>query len=581
VTALALATSIGIFVVYKFLNRSRPAAPASTEALQVLRTTKITFSPGLDQFPSLSPDGNSIAYSSDQNGSFEIYMKQLTPGAGEIQLTSDKQENSEPAWSPDGQRIAFYSKGRKGIWVMPALGGSAKQLTEFGSCPAWSRDGSMIAFQSGAPADIAASNSLPPSTIWVIPSQGGTPRQITKQGTPQGGHGNSSWSPDGKRIVFDARDFVGSSVWSVSVGGGELKKITTNGARPIYAPDGQYVYVFWWGGSSPGLTKIPLSPMGEPTGEPVEVGPRNSIAGWTISADGKRIAYSAITISSNLWSVSLSPGSGAAAGLPELFTHDTSLRNNLARFSPDGRKLALTRWRIGTSGDIWVADADGKNLTQLTTNPTTDNQPSWFPDSQRIAFLSDRNNNHLTLWSISLASGKEESLLDLGEGVEFAVLSPNGEQVAFNSKKSGTINVWTAPMGGGEAKQLTFDNELAGFPCWSPDGKFLAFELKRGDDNYLEVMPSEGGTPEQLVSDHGLSWPHDWSPDGDKIAFAGRRNGIWNIYWVSRSTKKLKQLTNYSTLKAFVRYPAWSPLGNRIVYEYAETTGNIWLMELK
>jgi len=228
-----------------------------------------------------------------------------------------------------------------------------------------------------------------------------------------------------------------------------------------------------------------------------------------------------------------------------------------------------------------VADADGKNLTQLTTNPTTDNQPNWFPDSQKIAFLSDRNNNHLTLWSISLATGKEEPLLDLGEGVEFAVLSPNGKQVAFNSKKSGTINVWTAPIGGGEAKQLTFDNEMAGFPCWSPDGKFLAFEVKRGEDNYLAVIPSDGGTPEQLVSDHGLSWPHDWSPGGDKIAFAGLRNGIWNIYWVSRATKEQKQLTHYSKLNAFARYPAWSPLGNQIVYEYAETTGNIWLMELK
>lgn len=581
VTVVVVAMIAGVFGLYKLVNRSR-SAPQASEKPQVLKTTQLTFSTALDQFPSLSPDGNSIAYCSNQSGSFEIYVKQLTPGGRDIQLTSDGQQNLEPAWSPDGQRIAFYSRGRGGIWVMLVFGGSAKQLTEFGSCPAWSRDSSMIAFQSGAPADIAASVSMPPSTIWVIPSQGGTPRQITKPGTPQGGHGDPSWSPDGKRIAFDARDFILSSAWSVSVGGGELKKIATNGVRPIYTPDGQYVYVSWWGGSSPGLLRIPLSPIGEPTGEPVEIGPRNFMPGLTISADGKRIAYSDIRVSSNLWSVSLSPGSGDAAGLPEPFTHDTSLRNNLARFSPDGRKLALTRWRIGTSGDIWVADADGKNLTQLTTNPTTDNQPNWFPDSQRIAFLSDRNNNHLTLWSISLATGKEEQLLDLGEGVEFAVLSPNGKQVAFNSKKSRTINVWTAPIGGGgEAKQFTFDNEMAGFPCWSPDGKFLAFEVKRGEDNYLAVMPSEGGTSEQLVSDHGLSWPHDWSPDGDKIAFAGLRNGVWNIYWVSRATKEQKQLTHYTELNAFARYPAWSPLGNHIVYEYAETTGNIWLMELK
>jgi TolB protein len=267
--------------------------------------------------------------------------------------------------------------------------------------------------------------------------------------------------------------------------------------------------------------------------------------------------------------------------VPEPFTSDTSQRNNLGRFSPNGRKLALTRWRPGTSGDIWVADADGRNLTQVTTNPATDNQPNWFPEGDRIAFLSDRNNDHLVLWSISLATGKEEPLLDLGEGVEFAALSPDGKQVAFNSKKSGTFNVWTAPIKDGEAKQLTFDNELMGFPCWSPDGQFLAFEMKRGDDNYLAIMPSGGGQPTQLTFDHGLSWPHSWSPDGDKIVFAGQRDGIWNIYWISRGTKAQKQLTNYSKLNAFVRYPAWSPLGNQIVYEFAETTGNIWLVELR
>ena len=53
------------------------------------------------------------------------------------------------------------------------------------------------------------------------------------------------------------------------------------------------------------------------------------------------------------------------------------------------------------------------------------------------------------------------------------------------------------------------------------------------------------------------------------------------MYWVSRTTKEQKQLTHYSKLNAYVRYPAWSPLGNQIVYEYAETTGNIWLVELK
>jgi Tol biopolymer transport system component len=94
-------------------------------------------------------------------------------------------------------------------------------------------------------------------------------------------------------------------------------------------------------------------------------------------------------------------------------------------------------------------------------------------------------------------------------------------------------------------------------------------------------MSGSGGPPTQLTFDRGQSWLHSWSPDGDKIAFAGFRDGYWNVWWVSRTSKIQKRLTNYSKLNAYVRHPEWSPLGNQIVYEYSETTGNIWLVELK
>ncbi len=94
------------------------------------------------------------------------------------------------------------------------------------------------------------------------------------------------------------------------------------------------------------------------------------------------------------------------------------------------------------------------------------------------------------------------------------------------------------------------------------------------------VMPISGGSSTQLTFD-GESYVNSWSPDGEKLAFAGKRNGIWNVYWISRDKKEQKQLTNNTKLNAFVRYPEWSPQGGQIVYEYAETTGNIWLVEIK
>ena len=122
---------------------------------------------------------------------------------------------------------------------------------------------------------------------------------------------------------------------------------------------------------------------------------------------------------------------------------------------------------------------------------------------------------------------------------------------------------------------------LTGFPSWSPDGKWIAFENQVGEDDFLMLSPSSGGEAKQLTTGPGKSWPHTWSGDGDKIAFARLHDGVWNIYWYSISSKTETLLTNYTKLNAFVRYPAWAPQGNQIVYEYAETTGNVWMAEFK
>jgi eukaryotic-like serine/threonine-protein kinase len=579
--ALALAVIVVIaFTVWKTQTGRGP-----TGATGALRTVQITTWPGLDIYPALSPDGNSIAYSSDHGGSFEIYVKPLTPGAREIQLTSDGDQNFEPAWSPDGKLIAYYSKNRGGIWRVPASGGVAYQLTEFGSRPAWSPDGALIAFQSYPLTDLDAISVgvTPPSTLWVVSSQSGEPTPITQVGNPPGGHGAPAWSPDGKRIAFVAYDGAKAGIWSASARGGDLRRMGPDSKwvyDPIYSPDGKNIY--YGAVSELGnfvLFKLRLIPTSD---EPVEIADTGSvrIKHLTISADGRKIAYSAPTMAGNLWSVPISPSSGGATGAPAPLTQEASYRKGLPLFSPDGKRIAYVEFRGGSNEDIWVVDADGKNPTQLSTNPANNWAPSWFPEGDRLAFQSNRQGKD-GIWSIAPKSGREKLLVDPGQAIGFPRLSPDGKQIAFNSSKSGTLNIWTVPTEGGPPKQLTFDKESMGFPSWSPDGKFIALNLKRGEDTHVAIIPSSGGTPTQLTHDRGQSWPHSWSPEGDKIAFAGFRDGFWNVWWVSRNGGTQKRITNFSKLNEYVRYPAWSPLGNQIVFEYAETKSNIWTMMLK
>ncbi|HEX8844122.1 MAG TPA: protein kinase [Pyrinomonadaceae bacterium] len=589
--ALLALIAVGIvFAAYKLFGNRQGATnpqPAQnvSEALPELKAAQVTDWSGLDIYPTLSPDGNSIAYSSDHGGSFEIYVKQLAPGGREIQLTSDGQQNVQAAWSPDGRLIAYYSRKRGGIWLVPALGGAARQLTDFGSYPAWSPDGSGIAFQSEAPKDFGpTASTVAPSTIWTVEVAGGSPKQLTQVGKPAGGHGSPSWSPDGKRIAFTASFGNRGEIWSVPAGGGEVKLLSKNGGYDsVYSPDGESIYFAGGSGNSWALFRLRVSPQsGEPLGEPVLI----KDSGGTlyrhlrISADGKKIACAALRLANNLSSIAVAPASGEAAGTPVVLTEDTNYRKFFPAFSPDGRKIAYVMLRIGINSDIWVADADGKNPVQLTTDPAPDNFPNWFPEGDRIAFLSTRQGQQ-TMRAINLHTGREQLLFELDQDMSYQRLSPDGKQFAFNSDKSGAINVWTIPVGGGEQKQLTFDRELAGFPCWSPDGQFIAVEMKRGDNTHVGVVPVGGGDLVQLTSDRGQSFTGNWSPDGTKVVFAGERNGVWNIWWVSVKDRTEKRVTSYTKLNAYVRYPSWSPLGDKIVYEYAETTGNIWMIELK
>jgi Tol biopolymer transport system component/DNA-binding winged helix-turn-helix (wHTH) protein len=583
---LVLLATIGLFLLVGRGVKS-PTAVVDAEALRMVQVT--TWS-GLDMFPDFSPDGNSVAFCSDRSGAFEVYVRQLAPGGREIQVTSDGQMNVEPAWSPDGATIAYHSQQRGGIWAVPAFGGIARRVSEFGSRPRWSPDGSSIAFQSDGLTDISsvAFGAMPPSTIWVVPAGGGAPREITSRGVPSGGHGSPAWSPDGKRLAFATYAGGEDALWTIPVDGGEAKRLTGGGALlfdPVWSPDGASIYYVAASIAKRnfGVWRIGVSSeTGEAAGAPDKVADtgRQVSRHLAISPDGTKLAFSSVLITNDIWSVPVSAATGEAAGPPVALTSGTSFRKTCPVFSPDGEKVAYSSALIGSTVDIWLVGADGAGSTQVTAGPGMRGFPSWFPDGKRLAFLV-KEDSPPELQVLDLEGGGAQSLLAWPRGIAFPRLSRDGSKVAFQTDEGGTINVWTSPVPVGEPKQLTFEHELAGWACWSPDGATIAVEIKRGNDTHIAVVPSGGGQLEQLTSDPGQSWTGSWSPNGDRIAFAGQRDGKWNIWWVSRGTRKQHQVTSYARPNVYVRAPDWSPKGDRIVYEYSEVTGNIWLLELR
>ena len=147
-TGFLVALAIGVWLGFRVHKASN--SPPTTLPLTI---RQITTWPGLDSNPAFSPDGESIAYSSDHTGNFEIYIRSIAPGGREIQLTTDGEQNFDPAWSPDSKTVAVFSdegqKGQNQLWTVSADGSNPKKLTSlkgYAARPHWSHDGKQIAF---------------------------------------------------------------------------------------------------------------------------------------------------------------------------------------------------------------------------------------------------------------------------------------------------------------------------------------------------------------------------------------------------------------------------------------------------
>jgi Tol biopolymer transport system component/DNA-binding winged helix-turn-helix (wHTH) protein len=585
VLSSALLVFAVLAVTLIFVRRVHPPAE-----FQILRSSQLTTSTGLAFCPTLAPDGTQMAYSTDSGKGFEIIVRQLIPGGKEVQITSDGGGNVQPAWSPDGNLIVYHSAARGGLWVIPALGGTARKLADFGSHPSWSRDGQWIAFQSSVLDDFSADSSgmLPPSAIWVIRPDGTDARQITPPGHPLGTYGAPSWSPDSKHIVFVEDD--AAAICAVALDGTGLVRLAHSSFRsydPVYSVDGKSVLFgaaveTAEGGQLYGLSQVRVSPnTSAPLGEPTQLMGSNGlhIKNLSFSADGKRLVYAALSLRSSLQALQLSKSTDPV-GEPIAITSSFGCRTTLPAFSPNGLLIAFNSClgKTGENEQIWSMNADGSNLEQLTPADRPMGYPSWYPDNRHILAGSLFEKK---LIAIDLTTRERKAVGDWGDNLEAFALSPDGSQLAINAYVDGARNIWLMNMANGAMRPITSGKDKFSFPSWSPDGKFIAAEGLRGSDNDVAVITVSSGNIEELTPYHGKEWVQSWSPDGDKVFFAKQDDDLtWNIWCVSRATKEQKQLTQYRSRNAYVRYPTVSVRG-KLVYEYTETNGNIWMLQFK
>ncbi len=194
--------------------------------------------------------------------------------------------------------------------------------------------------------------------------------------------------------------------------------------------------------------------------------------------------------------------------------------------------MATVTEEVAGDRDILIMNNDGSDLVRLGMSGITDEQPSWSPDGNKIAFVSYRSGNS-DIWVADSDGSHARQITDLPGEDWMPAWSPDGSQIAFTSQSTGTWEINLMDADGGNLRQVTTANELRSDnwgPVWSPDGEKIAFAGMRGDNWEIYTMDQEGGNVRRLTDHPTSDYEPVWSPDGTRMAFASVRGGRTAVY---------------------------------------------------
>ncbi|HUU32936.1 MAG TPA: protein kinase, partial [Vicinamibacterales bacterium] len=483
---------------------------------RLVRPFQLTADLGLEESPTWSPDGRTIAYSfgrGDVAGGrrLDTRIQQISSDRAVDRTADQKSSSMFPQWSPDGSQIAFFSRSEgPGCYVMPALGGPARKVLNVSNVseayghPVWSSDSTRLGCVT------YGENVEPFFEIVTLASNASTrlslPGASTRRLQP-------AWSQDGQYLAYIDAGALNDDVtrlWVMRASDGVATQLTsgrTSVWSPQWARNSRTLFFVSNGGGAMDLWQQTVKDDTTPAGEPVPLTTGIGIGGaFAFSPDESKLAYSKGQHVGNVWRVPMPErGRPATWADAEQVTHEQAHVQSID-LSADGSRLLVSTNRRGPYG-LWSLPAGGGDMTQVTLDLGPDWAPRWSPDGQQIAFYSYRSGNR-DIWVMPVQGGPARQLTTDEAREQYPTWSPNGQEIVFVSMRSGNRDLWVIPAGGGTPRQLTDWPNLDSRPRYSPDGQWIAFASRRQAPGVqIWRIPSSGGEAIQVTRGFGdLPW---------------------------------------------------------------------------
>lgn len=604
-TVLALAVAGAALLALEF---RRSQSRTTQRTLQ-----QFTFHGGLQRQATWSPDGRSVAYTSDAAGSSDIWVQTLaeTPA---VRVTSSPAEDSQPDWSPDGKWLVFRSeRDGGGLYVVPSSGGSERRIVDFGYRPKWSPDGSVVLFSSSG-------HEGGSSRVYLVGRDGGSPQLLRPDVLGDVNVTDAGWAPDAVGVAIWGRRASGDWVFlTVPVERGapsifersesvnrQMEEEHVALGRFAWSPSGRYLFFEGRSNQVRNIWRVTVDPAAHawidgPDRLTTDAGQDADIA---ISPDGERIIFSAATARTRVWTFPFDALAGRIKGPGEAVTAGGTAEQD-ADSPADGSKIVYSAVR-GSREELWERSMlDGHERLLLSTVGWRRTRPRWSRDGLSLAYQRsrlDRAGGRAEFAVAVLRVGGEERLLTAPGQLNLipSDWSPDGEWLLGTcltgmARRPAVCVLPVPPKAPADATLRVVASDPAKniFEArFAPDQRWISFIAVDTADarvSRIYVVPAGGGDWRPITE--GLWYddkPH-WSRDGKTLYFVSDRQGMMNVWGLRFDPAKGApvgepfKVTSFTsprqTISPQLQRMQIAVTSTQLFLPITETSGELWLLD--